>query len=116
MRGAVYSLTEGYTRTNLALGRALVAAGRSGEAIAVLEPALRGNLEASNLYVTRTELYEALGDAYAAAGEPAQARDAYARVAGRGRLATRHIESAPLVRHGSLERDVATARWRGNRR
>jgi predicted Zn-dependent protease len=77
----VYSLTEGYTRTNLVLGRALIAGGRSREAIAVLEPALRGSLEASNLYVTRTELYEALGDAYAAAGERAKARDAYAKVA-----------------------------------
>jgi DNA-binding SARP family transcriptional activator len=76
-RSAIYSVTEGYTRTNLLLARSLAAIGRAREAIAVLEPALRGGMQASNLYVTRTELYESLGDAYAASGERAKAREAY---------------------------------------
>ncbi|CAN5680164.1 hypothetical protein BH23GEM3_BH23GEM3_06940 [soil metagenome] len=44
--------------------------GRPAEAVAILRPALRGGLEASNLYVTHTELHEALGRAFAAAGQP----------------------------------------------
>lgn len=38
------------------------------DAIAVLSPALRGKLDASNFYVTHTELHELLGQAWEAAG------------------------------------------------
>ena len=41
---------------------------RPAEAVAVLQPALRGGVEASNLYVTRTDLHEALGQAWEALG------------------------------------------------
>ncbi|HJU73694.1 MAG TPA: BTAD domain-containing putative transcriptional regulator [Gemmatimonadaceae bacterium] len=81
LRAAIYSPTGGYTRTNYVLGRVLTARGQATAAITVLEPALRGDLQASNLYVTRTELHEALGEAYAKAGERIQARDAFRRVA-----------------------------------
>lgn len=67
-RRAIFSPTLGYTRTNLELGRLLLKQGRPREAIAVLRPSLRGSLEASNLYVTRTELHELLAEAFAAAG------------------------------------------------
>jgi len=68
-RRAVFSPTYGYTRTNLELARGLMAVGRPGEAIAVLQPALRGPLDASNLYVTHTELHEMLARAFEAAGQ-----------------------------------------------
>jgi len=41
--------------------------GRPAEAVAVLQPALRGSVESSNLYVTRTELHELLAQAWDAA-------------------------------------------------
>jgi tetratricopeptide (TPR) repeat protein len=68
-RKAVFSLTYGYTRTNLELARTLIAIDRPREAIAVLQPALRGPLDASNLYVTHTELHEMLALAFEAAGQ-----------------------------------------------
>ena len=68
-RRAVFSSTYGYTRTNLELARGLLAVDQPREAIAVLQPALRGPLDASNLYVTHTELHEMLGRAFEAAGQ-----------------------------------------------
>ncbi len=57
-----------YSRSRLAMGRALLAAGRSGEAIVVLRPSLHGPLEAANFYVTHADIHEALAQAWAAAG------------------------------------------------
>jgi hypothetical protein len=37
---------------------------RYGDAIAILQPALRGPLDASNWYVTRTEIHDLLGQAW----------------------------------------------------
>ena len=68
-RLAIFSPTSGYTRTNLELGRTLIALGRPREAVAILRPALHGPLEASNYYVTHAELHEQLASAFAAAGE-----------------------------------------------
>ena len=67
-RAAIYSVTSGYTRTNLELARVLLRDGRSRDAVAVLQPALRGPLQASNLYVIRIELHEMLARAWDAAG------------------------------------------------
>jgi DNA-binding SARP family transcriptional activator/predicted Zn-dependent protease len=67
-RAAIYSVTSGYTRTNLELARVLLRDGRAGDAVAVLQPALRGPLQASNLYVIRIELHELLARAWDAAG------------------------------------------------
>ena len=80
-RRAIYSPTLGYTRTNLELGRVLMSLGRPREAIVVLAPALRGNLEASNYYVTHAELHERLAEAFEMAGEPDSARVHYGWVA-----------------------------------
>ncbi len=79
-RRAIYSPTHGYTRTNYELARIYLALGRPRDAVAVLEPALRGPLDASNLYITRTELQEQLGRALDAAGEPDQAAVHFRRV------------------------------------
>jgi len=65
---AIYSPTLGFTRVNLELGRALMRQNRAREAVAVVAPALRGEVDASNLYVTRTELHELLAQAYDRAG------------------------------------------------
>ena len=64
LRRAIYSWNLGYTRTNLTLARALLRQQRPSEAIVVLQPALRGSLEASNFYVTRAEIHESLAQAW----------------------------------------------------
>jgi len=74
LRRAITSWNMGYTRVNMALAKVLLRLGRAREAVTVLQPALRGSLEASNTYVSRTDIHEALGEAWAAVGGPA-ARD-----------------------------------------
>jgi hypothetical protein len=67
-RAAVYSWSFGYTRTNIALAASLMRLGRPSEAVLALQPALRGNIEASNFYASRTELHEKLAQAWDAVG------------------------------------------------
>jgi DNA-binding SARP family transcriptional activator/tetratricopeptide (TPR) repeat protein len=74
LRLAVSSPNLGFTRINLELARTLLALSRPRDAIPVLQAALRGGLEGSNFYVMRAELHEALGRAFAAAGERDSAR------------------------------------------
>jgi predicted Zn-dependent protease len=78
-RAAMFSPNLGYTRVNLELGRLYLDLGRPYDAIAVLSPALRGSLEASNLYVTHTEVHALLARAFAATGasDSAAVHDAY---------------------------------------
>ncbi len=76
-RRAMFSPNFGYTRTNMAMARSLLRMRRPVDAIAVLQPALRGDLEASNFYVTRTDVHELLGLAWDAA-PGAAARDSAA--------------------------------------
>jgi hypothetical protein len=68
LKSGIYSLTEGFTRTNYELARVYLRDRRPRDAIAVLQPALRGTLEASNLYLNRTEIHELLAQAWDAAG------------------------------------------------
>ena len=49
--------------------------------MAVVRSALRGEIDASNLYITRTELHELLAQAFAAAGEVDSAAAHYRAVA-----------------------------------
>ncbi|MFN8573720.1 MAG: BTAD domain-containing putative transcriptional regulator [Gemmatimonadaceae bacterium] len=81
LQTAIFSVSDGYTRTNLLMGQVLTRLGRGREAVAILLPSLRGSMEGSNLYVTRTEIAEALGDAYASFGDWTAARPYYRRVA-----------------------------------
>ncbi len=69
LRSAIYSPTDGFTRVNLELARTLLALGRPAEAVPWLRAALRGGLDASNFYVTRGELEDVAGDAFAALGQ-----------------------------------------------
>jgi DNA-binding SARP family transcriptional activator/tetratricopeptide (TPR) repeat protein/TolB-like protein len=80
-RRALFSPSEGFTRTNLELGRELITVGRAPEAIGLLRPALRGPIESSNLYVTQTEIHEMLAKAFELAGAPDSAAVHYRRVA-----------------------------------
>lgn len=80
-RAAMYSPTAGFTGVNLDLARVLLQLGRPREAVAVLAPALRGKLDASNYYVTHTETRELLAKAWDAAGVPDSAVTHFAWVA-----------------------------------
>lgn len=80
LKSAIYSLTDGYTRTNYELARLYLRDRRPRDAIGVLQPVLRGALEASNLYLTRTEVHELLAQAWDAAGVRDSAAGHYAWV------------------------------------
>ena len=69
LRAAVFSPTEGYTRVNFELARISLARHRPLEAVPWLQAALRGGLEASNYYLTQTDVHELLARCFAAAGE-----------------------------------------------
>lgn len=61
---ATSSPTQGFTRTNLLAARTLMRHGRASQAIPLLQAALRGPLDGATLFVTRTELHEALAMAF----------------------------------------------------
>ena len=81
IRSSIYSLPGGLTRENYDLARIYLRLGRPRDAIAVLQPALRGKLDASNMYVTHTELHELLAQAWDSAGGKDSASVHYAWVA-----------------------------------
>lgn len=68
-RAAIHSPNFGFTRVNYELARVLLRLGRPAEAVATLQSSLRGEVTASNLYITRTDLHELLADAFQAAGQ-----------------------------------------------
>ena len=80
-RQALTSPTFGYTRINYRLAQDLIALGRPAEALPLLRAALHGGLEASNLYVTHTELHEEMARAFEAAGRRDSAAAEYRWVA-----------------------------------
>ena len=79
-RRSIVSLTDGYTRINLELARSLIAIQQYRDAIAVLQPALRGGVDGANTYVTHTELHEMLAHAFHGAGQRDSAAAHYAAV------------------------------------
>lgn len=79
-RAAIHSPNLGFTRVNYELGRALLRLGRPSEAVGTLQSALRGEVDASNLYITRTDLHELLAQAFDAAGQPDSAAFHYRAV------------------------------------
>src|SRR5213078_4637969 len=108
----VFSPTYGYTRTNLELARALMIIGRPRDAVAVLQPALRGPLDASNRYVTHTELHEMLARAFEAAGEGDSAVAHYRWVVHAWRRADPEFQPR---RDFAQRRPARTARLRSHR-
>jgi DNA-binding SARP family transcriptional activator/tetratricopeptide (TPR) repeat protein len=64
LRQAIHSPTHGFTRVNYELGRTLIRLNRPTEAVPVLRAALLGDIDGSNLYVTRTDLHELLAQAF----------------------------------------------------
>lgn len=87
LREAIHSPTIGFSRTNLELARALMRLHRPAEAVAVLQPALRGPLDGTHLYASWTELQEALAEAWDAAGRADSAAVHYRIVASAWRRA-----------------------------
>ncbi|MEK6689271.1 MAG: hypothetical protein AABZ01_12545, partial [Gemmatimonadota bacterium] len=79
-RSGIFSMTDGYTVTNLLMARSLLALGKVQEAIGVLQPALRGGVDGSNTYTSRTELHEALAEAFDLAGMADSAESHYRAV------------------------------------
>lgn len=79
-RAAIFSPTFGYARSSVELANVLMDRGRAREAVPVLQAALRGGLEGSSLYVTRTELHEKLGRAWQAVGQSDSASHHYQHV------------------------------------
>ncbi|HEU5219048.1 MAG TPA: BTAD domain-containing putative transcriptional regulator [Gemmatimonadales bacterium] len=73
-RRALFSLTDGYTRINLMLARSLLELHRPEEAVTVLRPAIHGGVDGSNTYASRTDLHEALAQAFEQAGQADSAR------------------------------------------
>ena len=80
-RQAVHSWRLGFTRVNLEYARSAVALGRPQDAIYPLQAALRGGMEGPQLYITRTELHEALAQAFDRAGLADSAATHYRYVA-----------------------------------
>ncbi len=105
-RRAILSWTEGYTRINFEMSRGLLTLHRPKEAIYPLQAALRGGIDASNLYLTRTELHELLAQAFIAVGRPDSAAVHYREVArawekgGPPFQARRRVALDWLARHG----------------
>ena len=56
------------------MARSLLSLQRPAEAIAVLRPAIRGGVDGSNTYTSRTELHEALAQAFEQSGQSDSAR------------------------------------------
>jgi tetratricopeptide (TPR) repeat protein len=82
-RRSILTRNFGYTRTNYELARVLMRLGRPTDAVAALQPALRGSLDGSNLYVTRSEIHELLAQAWEAANGPDSALAHFRLVADR---------------------------------
>jgi tetratricopeptide (TPR) repeat protein len=98
-RAAIHSPTLGFTRVNYELARCLLSLDRAPEAIAALQPALRGEVDASNLYITRTDLHELLAQAFDHAGQADSAAAHYRAVV----TAWRHADPMFSTRRARAE-------------
>jgi hypothetical protein len=105
-RAAMDSPTYGYTRINYELGRSLLALHRPTEAIPVVQAALHGGIEGSNLYVTRTALHELLAQLFDAVGRRDSAASHYTSVERAWRSADRSLRP----RHDAARRGEPSSR------
>jgi tetratricopeptide (TPR) repeat protein len=81
LRAAIHSPSNGFTRVNYELGKALLRLNRPAEAIPIVRSALHGDIDGSNLYVTRTDLHEVLAQAFDRIGSRDSAAFHYSAVA-----------------------------------
>jgi len=81
LRRSYFDPALGYSRINVALAELYLRRGRPREGVAVLQAALRGSVESSGSYVSRTELHERLASAWEAAGGKDSARVHWQRAA-----------------------------------
>jgi DNA-binding SARP family transcriptional activator len=80
-RRSIHSWTFGNTRANFELAGTLLALHRPAEALYPLQAALRGDVDGSALYVTRTELHQRLAEAHEQVGNRDSATAHYRIVA-----------------------------------
>jgi tetratricopeptide (TPR) repeat protein len=104
-QAAIHSPSLGFTRVNYELARCLLKLDRPREAVATLRSALHGTTDASNLYITRTELHELLAESFDRAGLPDSAAHHY-------RLVVRAWRRADPEFHDRRNRALA---WLKNR-
>jgi hypothetical protein len=71
---ALSSPNMGFTRINYELARSFLTLNQPARAVAIMQPVFRGSLDASGLYLTRTEAHEMLARAWDAAGNRDSAR------------------------------------------
>src|SRR4029079_9529663 len=81
LRAAIHSPTNGFTRVNYELGKTLLRLNRPAEAVPIVRGALHGDIDGSNLYVTRTDLHELLAQAFERLGNRDSATIHYRAVA-----------------------------------
>lgn len=110
-RAAAASPIDGYSRANFELGKILIAEGRPREAIPYLRAPLHGWIEASNYYLTYTELHALLGEAFDRAGEPDSAIVHYDRAVD----AWRHADPEFAGRVAAVRARVTALRARSHR-
>jgi DNA-binding SARP family transcriptional activator/TolB-like protein len=113
-RKALFSLQDGYTRTNLELGRELITIGKPAEAVSVLRPALRGPIQANSLYVTLTEIHEQLAIAFERTTQRDSAAFHYRWVAAAWRNADQPLRARGLDALLRSRRVFARSRVAGN--
>jgi tetratricopeptide (TPR) repeat protein len=77
---AIHSRSLGFTRGNHEAARSYLALGQPHDAVAILQAAMRGVLDASNLYVSRTELHELLAESFVRANQTDSAAAHYRAV------------------------------------
>jgi predicted Zn-dependent protease len=98
LKEAIHSPTNGFTRVNYELGKVLLRLNRPAEAIPIVRAALHGDIDGSNLYVTRTELHELLGQAFDRVGNRDSAAVHYRAVA----TAWVHADARFQARHETI--------------
>jgi DNA-binding SARP family transcriptional activator len=104
LRGAIHSPSNGFTRVNYELGKALLRLNRPAEAIPVVRAALHGGIDGGNLYITRTELHEVLAQAFDRTGNRDSAAVHYRAVATAWKRADARYQARRQVATAWLER------------
>jgi DNA-binding SARP family transcriptional activator/tetratricopeptide (TPR) repeat protein len=109
LREAIHSSSHGFTRVNYELGKTLLRLDRPADAVPVVRAALHGDIDGSNLYMTRTELHELLAQAFDRLGARDSAAVHYRAVA-------KAWERADPMFHTRRDRARAWLSARGNPR